>query len=236
MKMKINLKNIITFLLVIVGIWIILHLKMCHGKDPIEYWQDPNFKTDTIVIKEPYAVKGDSFPYKVAPKIVYRYLPSIDNGYKVKCSSDSLLSIIDSLGKQITSINKKYLTLFTEANKLIYGKFRSDSIRFDFLKTDGNIFSEIYLTNYQKFEYEYRENQFRAKELPEPLLPTNLPKQKINQSLYASGGYEVFGKTPTISLDYYLRYKKFQLTVEPMVFLKSNPSLMLNTKLGIKLK
>ncbi len=225
----------LTLVGILVIIYILLHLKGCKVKDVLEYWQDPTFKTDTIYLKVPYEVKGDSFAYKVPPKVIIRYLPLPDNGNKVKCSTDSLLGIIDSMGKEIQKVNKKFLTNFPKAEKLIYGYFKSDSLKLDLLSTQGVMETKIYLTNYNKFKYEYKDNQLRADTLKTKVDPKK-SENKLSQSLYGSGGYEIVGKTPTISLDYYLKYKMFQVAAEPQLLIMKNPELMINLKLGYRIK
>lgn len=220
---------------ILVIIYLLLHLKGCKIKDVLEYWQDPNFKTDTIILEVPYEVKGDSFAYKVPPKVIINYIPLPDNGNKVKCLTDSLLSIIDSMGKEIQKVNYKFLTHFPNSQKLIYGYFKSDSLKMDLLTTKGEVETKIYLMNYNKFKYEFKDNQMRADTL-KTKLDQNKPSDKLSQSCYVSAGYEPFNKTPITSLDYYLKYKTFQVAVEPQLMIKKNPELMLNLKLGYRIK
>lgn len=225
----------LTLVGILILIYLLLHLKGCKPSDVLEYWQNPNFKPDTVYIDKPYEVKGDSFAYAVPPKVVIRYLPLPDNGNKVKCLTDSLLSVIDSMGREIQKINYKFLTHFPNSPKLVYGYFKADSLKLDLLSTQGEVETKIYLTNYNKFKYEFKDNQMRADTLEVKTHPTK-PPNKLSQSCYVSGGYEPFSKTPITSLDYYLMYKNLQAAVEPRLMIRRNPELMLNLKLGYRIK
>ncbi len=241
--MKQNLITIGSVLLSMVLLYIILNMKYCSGiksntKVPIGYWQAKGFRVDTVFVPKPYKVKGDSFPYLVYPKIVKVYPPDPFfqglNSPTISCKEDSLIEVINKLNKHITLINQKFLTQFTMDSKLVYGLFNRDTVRLDILKIDGNLQTNIYPTDYGNFKYEFKDDQLRA----DTLLAREKPrvKPKIISELYGSAGYEIFSKNPTASFDYYLRYRKLQLDLEPTLLIRANPALLFQAKLGIKLK
>ena len=68
--MKNNITKILSALSLVGIVWIIFNLKKCNSEPKKQYWQDPNFKTDTFKVNVPFEVKGGSFPFYVPPKIV----------------------------------------------------------------------------------------------------------------------------------------------------------------------
>lgn len=221
-------------------ILILLLLQNCKGpkveedKGPKPYWFNPNFKTDTIRVPKPFVVKGDSFVYLVPPKIIILYRDTnLSPGVFVKCDKDSLITLVDSLGKELQKIDKKFLTNYPKSFKLIRGLFKSDTLKMDFLKEDGKFQTEIFLTDYRRYKYEYHDNKLRADSIP---LEADKVKSKLTNSIFGNGGYMVLTKQPFLSLDYYLRYKKFQLNAEAGFTIQQQPTLLLSGKLGFQIR
>jgi len=211
------------------------------GDQIVQYWEDPDFKTDTVIIRVPYdrvieKLITDTFEYSVPPKIVYRYKALTNNGSRVECEDEYLLTVIDSLDRELQGINTSYLTNFPANPKLIYGLFRPDSIRLDLLYTDGEVYTEVYLTDYDRFKYQWAMGQFRAEELRVRDLPGGKEsKRKLKSEVWVSPGYSLLDKKVTASADYYLRFKRYQANMQALTTIEQTPQLMINARLGFRL-
>lgn len=227
-------RNIALVLGTLIIIILLLKIKGCSGKGKKEYWEDKDFKTQIIKVPKPYFVKSPPNVITIPPHTTIKYLDNPEPN-KIKCENDSLIRVIDSLGRLLALINSKYLTQFPTSSKLVGGLFKFDTLKLDLLKTDGKIESFIYPTTYQKYNYLWKDNQMHAIPIESS---TNLPKtkEKLNQAFYINGGYNFLNNKPAISADYYIRYRKFQINVEPKITIEQNPTLELNGKVGYRLK
>lgn len=228
-------RNISLVLGTLIIIILFLKIKGCEGKGKKEYWEDPNFKPKIIKVPYPYPAKSPPNVITIPPHTVIQYLDN-PNPNKVKCENDSLIRIIDSLGKSLALLNAKYLTQFSNSSKLVGGLFKLDTLKLDLLKTDGNIETQIYPTNYLKYSYLWKNDQLHANPINSSTIVPEKTREKLNQAFYVSGGYNFLNNKPLISADYYIRYRKFQLNVEPQITIEQNPTLELNGKIGYRLK
>lgn len=232
---NLKVKHILIVLGTLLIVWAIFQIPSCESKPKPQYWEDPNFKPETVYVDKPYPVKGDSFPYKVPPIVVIKWKDRIIPGH-INCIDDSLILVIDSLGREMRKVNKQFLLQFPESPKLVGGLFKLDTMKLDLLETTGSITSKVYPVDYNRFEYEWHNNSIRAKELTNKKPTGSSQGKKLNHSFYVQAGYSILSKVPIISSDYYLRYKRLQLDLEPRVTIEKNPTLELNAKLGVRIK
>lgn len=218
------------FILIIIAL---LYFRGC-GPNVIiekEYWEDPNFVPDTIKGETVY-IERDAPKHYVKPKIVIQWKTPEKEFITIECDNDSLLKLVDSLGIELASVNKSFLTQFPNSSKLIGGTFELDTFKLDLLDISGNITTQIFPVNYNRFKYTYTNNKLGADKVKD----TGKNKRKLHHSLYVNAGYDIINNMPIISSDYYIRYKKLQLDIEPRLTIESQPQLQLIGKLGILLK
>ena len=234
MKIITDLKDKIILVLaglLAIAIFIIC-FKGCGPNKPTQYYTKPGFKTDTVKIKVPYLVKGDSFPYYIPPKAVIEYLASPKNDDHLKIINDSLIDIINSLGEIQGVVNENFVSEYSTSPKLIGGLFTKDTFRLDLLHSDGKIFSNIYPIDYGNFKYQWVNDDLRSITIgkPAPVKPT------FGWGIYGNVGYEILSKKPFGSMDYYITYGKFRINIEPRFTIESKPILEINSKLGFRIK
>lgn len=191
-----------------------------------EYWENPNFKTDSIKVDVDYT-KLPTPVYKnyVPPKIVVEYTPpDIHTSISL---NDSLITVIDSLKKELYTINALYLKLYPTASKLIYGEFNRDSIRLDLLGINGEVTTNYWGTNYQRFTYQYRDGQLRAESVPA------LDERKYFTEVYGYAGYSLGG--PTLGADAALYKAKWRLGANAFMTIRQQPTFNLQGTVGYRL-
>ena len=236
---KIPIKYLYPVFWVIGGIMVTLFFMDGCKKEVLEYWEVGGFKTDTQYVDVPYEViieKIDTFEKIVPPIMVIKFRDAKDDGSVIDCQDDSLIAVIDSLGNKIKSIDKHFLTRFPNSFKLIYGLFTKDSLNLNVLKPNGDIYSLIYGVNYNRFKYQWINNEIRAEELDKVLSNSSTKqKRKFTHGFYLSPGYDILDKNLTTSLNYILQYKRFRGDIEGRISIETQPTLMLHGKIGIKL-
>lgn len=197
---------LITFLLGGISEYLIINHKPENLK---QYWEDSNFKTDTIIHKIPYSLPSQNLYHIIPPKSVLVYY---HDTLKLSVNCDSLIKLIDSLGNVVKVINKSYLSLFPDNPKLLYGKFTSDTLRLDLLKTNGDIYSDIFLVDYSRFKYQWIDGKISTREIPKVL---SSPKKSllVNQ-IFLYGGYSINQKYPIIGGSYLFGINRFVLAGE----------------------
>ncbi len=228
MKRLTDILGIITFLLIIGTLLyaVLFHFPNQRREDR-QYWEALAFKTDTIIVKAPHVdVHLPKYPNYVPPKFVLNYLDSSVNYIQVQ-ANDSLVRVIDSLQNRITQINIDFLKRYPEASKLIYAEFRNDSLRLDMLNIQGKINTELYSLNYNRFTYQYRDNQLRSEKLP---------FKKYQFLSYIYGGYDIAQTTPIIGLDYSVLRDRYRLSGFSNFYIRENPQLTAGITFGYKLR
>ena len=219
--------------LIILGllIWFIFFRVPEGNAELKEYWEAKDFKTDSIKVEVDYSkLPKPTYRNYVPPAVVIEYkAPEINN--KVSRSlNDSLITVIDSLQNQITTINALYLKLYPQAHKLIYGSFKQDTLKFDFLTTSGGILTQVYPVNYARFQYQYKDNLFSAEE------HAKKPSSKsVTGALYGYAGFGLVPKAPVVGIDYYLYKGKFRLGASSFMSIESHPEFIATGTIGYKL-
>lgn len=199
-----------------------------------DYFKDNNFKTDTLVIKEEYRLPQTRVEYTLQPYTVYQYQPFDTTLIKniLIQYADSLIRIMDNNTGEVTEINPDFLKLYPKNPKLIYGSFNRDSIRLDLLNLSGEIFTQVYPTDFNRYSYVYQNGKMGLNFYPE------LPhfQKKFQSSLYTGVGYDLFAQSPLISGSYNIGHKRFQIRAQSDLLIQSSPelrgSLYLNYRLN----
>lgn len=197
-----------------------------------EYWENNNFKPDTVFISKPYKLPKLRNHQYIPPKEVIIYLHDTIDPFKIELHGDSLLSIIDTTTDSTTLIDKAFLTEFRNNPKLIRGYFTIDTITLDLLKTNGEAYTETFLTNYSRFNYHFYEEGMYTTEVPKKSTSNKL----LKTSLYLFAGYEPLTKKPLITTDGFLGIKKLTLGISPTIFISSQPTLQIQLKAGYQIK
>lgn len=195
-----------------------------------EYWENPNFKTDSLKVDVDYSkLPTPTYKNYVPPRVVVQYTPPDPPGVSVNMN-DSLITVIDSLQNQIYTISAIYLKLYPNAPKLIYGEFKPDSIKLDLLYTDGKIYSSTFGVNYNRFDYQWKDGQFRA-------IDVNRKEagSRFSSSLYGYGGWDIMQGSAIIGADYSISKAKVRLKANTFVTIEQQPQWNLQGTIGYKL-
>jgi len=198
-----------------------------------EYWENPNFKTDSTTVFVDYSkLPTPEYENYVPPRYVINYIDSTKS-YQSRevVMDDSLLSVIDSLNGEITKISLAFLQQHPDASKLIYGEFSGDSLRLDLLGIDGSIRQNSFGVNYDRFRYQFREGNFRADELPK-----KVGHASYVSNLYGHTGYNFQLSSPILGLDYSISKGRFRLRGDASFTLSNDTQFILKTDIGYKLK
>jgi hypothetical protein len=198
-----------------------------------EYWENKKFKTDSIKVDVDYTkLPKPTFKFPVPPAFVFDYtkIPPSVNTTHIIVQNDSLLQVIDSLSKEITTISALYLKLYPSNPKLIYGEFSRDSTRLDLLSIDGRIRSNRFAVNYDKFSYQWNDGDFKANPVKEKL------GKYWSHGAYAYAGWDLINSNINLGADYSIKYRKIRLSAESWVSLEKNPQFNARATAGIRLK
>lgn len=228
MKRITDALGIITFLAILASLAyaIFFHFPQQRREDR-QYWESMTFKTDTVVIKTQYPnIILPKYPNYVPPKFVLNYLDSSVNYIQVH-ASDSLLRVIDSLQNKITQINIDFIKKYPEASKLLYAEFSTDSLRLDLLNIRGQVNTQLYSLNFERYRYQYRDGEIRAEKLP-------FKKYKFSSYIY--GGYDFAQTTPIIGLDYSVFRDRYRLSGFSNFYIAEKPQLTAGATFGYKLR
>lgn len=198
--------------------------------DTKEYWQNSNFKTDSIRISIDYSkIPKPEYKYQVPPAIVIQYPKQEAPGIHIK-ADDSLIQVIDSLKHEVFRINALYIKLYPKASKLIYGTFSKDSLSIDLLGTDGRLTTSKLAVNYDGFQYQYKDGGFRAQEFRQ-----NPSNEGLHGILYGYAGYSLTTTSPAIGADYSLYKGKLRAQANSFITIESKPNFYLMGTIGYKL-
>lgn len=209
-------------------IFLMTHFEKCR-ESVNQYWQNPNFKTDTVYLSRPFELKKDSFPNYVPPKTVVTYTAPNVTFY---LNIDSLIQVISKDHMDTTKIDSSYLTQFPTNPKLVYGYFVKDTLKLSLLKTDGEIYTEDYLVDYGKFRYEYFNNKLRAIEKP----TAKLPSIKSDMGYYLYGGYDLINSSILVKPRVSGNMGRVYLELETPVTLNTRVSLGATLSAGYRFK
>lgn len=237
--MKINLKqiplNIILCFALMAFIWIfgfyILRDQANLKTELTEYWENKDFKTDSTILAIDYSkIPKPEYKYQVPPQSVTIYVDSskVYHTYTTIESDSNTIQLLDSLQQVIAIYKKKFLVEYPESPKLIYGKFQSDTMAFDFLFPDGSLQTLSYGVNYNRFNYQFRNGKLEADNKKQV-------RNKNNLSLYAYGGYNITQKTiNTGVLGTYGIYNKWGILGNSYITLEQTPQF--NAFIGVSYK
>lgn len=183
------------------------------------------WRTDTVKELIPYEVTNRSKKEIVyLPKTVVRWLHE-PNSNRLIC--DSLIKVVDSLGKVIATMHPDYIKNFPKAPKLLFAQFNKDSIRLDLLKTDGDVYSDIYPVDYSLNNYGYRDNEFFSS-----------PKTKVKRRIETHTTLSLIGSTYFMSPGLEVRkdfdYGKINASISAGCYYRSLP-VYVQGSLGVKL-
>lgn len=212
---------------------LVLYLLIFPEREEVKHVTLNNYTTDTIHNHYHYKINPiDTNGIVVKPRIVVNFPKNDLQGIQIQLQ-DSLLKVIDSLTKTIVMINQDYLKQYPTSSKLIFGKFTQDSLQLDLLGISGDISSLHYPVNYSEFTYTYVDGKLKAQTRAKDI---NGKPPKLTQGLVAYAGYDIISKTPFNSIYYNLEFKKFNLGIEPKIYLRSQPQFFVEGKLGYRIK
>lgn len=228
--MKQHLPTILSVLTLGLLVYFFYHNDNKHNQ-AIEYWERVDFRTDSIKVDIDYSkLPTPQFKYTVPPAQVHSYGPSTTNNVLVL--NDSLIQVIDSLKKEIYTINEMYLKLFPTAYKFVYGEFEGDSLHLDLLGIDGNFTTLKYGVNYNRFAYQWKDNKLHAN--PISVKPNIIPK--FTPEFYGYAGYSFIDSNPILGIDYSLKANRLRVTGNTFITLESKPTLSIQGTLGYRLR
>lgn len=222
---------IISSLALVIYSFFRLNKQFTYDERPKEYWESGNYRPDTIIFKPYINIPQQQLPNYVPPKVVINYTPA-ENGNFINFT-DSVLRVLDSMGKSIANIDPNYLKQYPLSPKILKGFFDSDSLSLDLLNIDGKISTLGYTVNYDRFEYQFLNGQLSAKEVMKPKI--NSKPQSFSGGLYLNAGYSWLDKNPNIGINHQFNFKRLQLSNEALLFINQNPKLYLTTKAGYKI-
>lgn len=197
-----------------------------------QYWEDANFKTDTVYVDKPYIMKKDTFMKVIPAKVIYKYLLSESSSNNLVI--DSLIKVVDSLGKVVNVIDSNFITEYPNSPKLLYALLNHDTLMWDLFKVNGEIERSLYMIDLDHFQYEFFDNRVHVKDFALPQKSSSTIKPKW-YSLHIFGGYSLLEKSLVSSLDLGFKFKNLQAVVYTQSTIQSKPTLSLVGKLGYKL-
>jgi len=199
------MKNIVSILGVLIGLAILgllienrilLRDSKATDKDKAEYWKNPAFKTDSVVVEVDYSkLPKPQFKNSIPPAVNIQYIDSTKHVYHIDLN-DSLVRVIDSLTNTITNISKDYLAKYPTAPKFIYMELSSDSLTLDLLSTSGQISRDIYYINLLKYAYQWNQAVASVKELDGRVIPNK------TRHYYTGIGLNTLAMSPVVELRY----------------------------------
>lgn len=180
--------------------------KGCNSPSKTPYYQEPGFKTDTIIApssKLEQKVEKENKEWKdkssvMPPKTVTIYKPEVT-------------FIHDTIYQRImTDTNSGLAKVLREKYIFINGKFTRQSLRLTLQDIEGITYERDYPVDYSSYEYYHDGKDLKVAKTSNP------PSNKLTTSSFAYLGYEPFQKAPTIMVDYSINYKKVGLYVMGM--------------------
>jgi len=229
--MKSNIQT--ALIVVLLGYLLTKDLLMPSPQDKlVEYWENKNFKTDSITLDIDYSkIPKPTYDYKVPPAKVYNYTNTIIKNVSVTVN-DSLISVIDSLTGKIDSISLEYLKISPNSAKLLYGEFTLDTIKLDLLNISGNTQTIVYPVNYSRFSYQYQNNEFRANKNSQ-LSPKSF---SLSPVFYLLGGYSLLQTSPYVGLEITTNpLSRLRIHTTSFVLIRQSPYFNLNIGVGYRL-
>lgn len=221
------IRDLIFLILILIALYLIFFRP---EKPTKEYWENSNFKTDTVIVSFDYSkVKMPDFKFNVPPVKIIQYQTTPAPHVSITMD-DSLITVIDSLTNKITTINALYLKLYPDAPKLIYGNFTADTIQVDLLDKSGSISTSKVAVNYARFQYQFKDNTFRAQELRQ-----NPLSKDLRGVLFGYAGYDLISTSPIVGADYSIFKGRFRLQANSLITIQQQPTGYIGGTIGFKL-
>ena len=223
-------KERIFFLVVILVLIIIILLKGCGGSEP-EVKIDYKYKTKFVDVPVPYEVIKmieDTTP----PSLVIRY-KDVPVPYEVQVVPDSMKLLIRNLEDSLKSvlIDKRFLTKFPSAAKLINFDLKYDSLNITILNTQGETNSKLYPMDFDNYKYQWYDNQLHHEDFKR-----KKPKDNTKwKQLYGGAGYDFIQQAPVLGFDYNVKFKRVKVTAGTTMHLQANPFITGTAKIGFRL-
>lgn len=211
------------------------NIKTIIPNKPFDYWSS-EYKTTIDSLKSKLSEKPiDTLGFKnIKPQIQIVYLPEIGKKpQNVKCSTDSLTLIMDSLKNEILKIPLSFLTTYQNNPKLVSGFFRKDSLELSLFYPNGSSLTNKYPMDYDNYNYLWFENNLKAQKLDKK--PEKLNVSNTFYEIYVNSGILTYPSSYFLNADYEFHYKKFKIETTASYLITPNiPTLSLG--IGYKLK
>jgi len=193
-----NFRALAPYFLIVI-LLIIMGYRECSRPKDRQYFEKPGFKPDTTRKKvyEPPKQKGDSMPPKEV--IVYVDRPIPVEKPKSYTLNDS--EVILEYPKGNINYHKNFLEYSPGSPKLLFAKFTGQGFHLDLLDTNGKVFSSIYETQYQDYDYFYKDKKITYSAKKRGTIPEVKKPKVIHTTLGTGVLYEVFTKSPTLQVD-----------------------------------
>ena len=223
-------KKDIFFLSVILILIIVIILKGCGGNNgdgKITY----KYKTDTLKVEVPYEVEVEVekvTPPKLVIKWKDRPVP-----YEVQVVPDSLKLLIKNLEDSLQSvlIDKKFLTNFPKASKLINFDLKFDTLNITTLDIAGETESNIYPMDFDNYKYQWYDNALHHEDFKK-----KKPKDKTKwKQLYMDGGYDFIQQSPLLGINYNVKFSRVRVSAGTTMHLQPVPIITGTAKVGFRL-
>lgn len=238
------MKELGLILLGMLGVVLINYFTSKHNanqlrQEMVQYWEEVDFETDSQKVYIDYTkIPIEKFVNYVPPSVTVEYIDStrtVNNQTYLVNTSDSLLTVIDSLSGVITNIESTFLTRFPEAPKLLQALISADTVALDLLNIDGSIRKNIYPVNYNRFSYQYIDGEFRARELSK-ITEDSGRRFNLNPHVFGYGGYEwLDGNFVGGIRTFIYPLPRWDLSANSLVIFNRNPSMIFTTTLGYKI-
>lgn len=199
-----------------------------------EYWENPNFRPDSITLNHTYTVDIPPLPQQIPPNVVVNYQPP-DNGNGLIVDSTKWVKVIDSLENVVDSFVTSFITSFTTSPKLLRGDFSSDTVSLDLFYPNGQLQAKTYPVNYKRFNYRFSNGEMSVQE--RVLEPDKFSLNNIAHHLFVGAGYDIT-QTPLASFDYEAEYRRLNANLQTNLLFPSTdpPILEVRARLRYKLK
>lgn len=206
-------------------------------KAHVQYWETEGFKTlmDTLDIRySSYIDKRPVYNITVPEKEILTFKNENPLNRSLIKANDSLYQVVDSLGAVISNLDRKYITLYPDNPKLLSGFFSRDSLRLELLNIDGTITSHLWLTDYERYKYGFKNNTLTTARLPEPPLVKRKFISLLEHDLFTHVGYDFPLQAGYIQGDYYLHWRKVVFAAHLGSTLERHPNLEARIGFGYK--
>jgi len=215
------------FLSITIILIIIILLKGCdQDKEPtVKLVYD--YKTDTLYVDKPFEVIKTIFE-TTPPRYITKYKRDTVKVF-IEVIPNYLQLKIEGLQDSI-KIHQQYLAQYPGNSKLVEFNLKRDTFDITLLDTAANIITKEYPIDLNYYNYQWVNNKLHHEDVI-----YNEDKKFDFKSLYATGGYDFASGSPTLGLSYYLEWTRLKISAEPFIMLNQSPTLVFQTKIGLRL-